>query len=238
MLQRKGKKSKSTDHLSSAVNSKDATNYNIDNFTRTQILEKKFDWKKFKEIYKDLKCTECTKQLTTFKGLRVHLQSHKDESEWDYECPQCEKKFTCSINLTRHLRTHTGERPYECQFCGVEFRYRECFKKHLKAYHENEKGVKNELVRRGGGNFKRKNKFALKQMRKGVNLEEDSEEISENEEEREEDSELDEETDDLVETTTFPDSDNEDDDLGQEIGNLENKIEMNEDVDKMNIEEE
>ncbi len=93
-------------------------------------------------------CPICGKILGYTKSLEIHLEHHKDQSEWKWKCKICPKRFTTKSNLEVHLRKHTGVKPFKCRFCGEDFRYRKNFTTHLKNSHKNEKGVDKELKRK------------------------------------------------------------------------------------------
>ncbi len=94
------------------------------------------------------KCPKCGKILKSSNGLKIHLEHHKDRSEWKWQCRLCFKKFSTKESLYAHQRSHTKERPYKCIFCTADFGYRTNLTKHLKTVHKKEKGVEEEIKRK------------------------------------------------------------------------------------------
>lgn len=105
--------------------------------------------KKFRQLHKEKVCPKCGKKLLSFKGLLLHLENHKDESEWKFECQECGKKFAAKNDLRIHLRIHTGETPYKCPYnCGRKYRNRKSYTCHLKFVHADEPGLDEELKKK------------------------------------------------------------------------------------------
>ena len=48
--------------------------------------------------------------------LRIHDDSHNNKS---LKCTKCGKRFKQRFHLVEHLRSHSGERPFECDVCGL-----------------------------------------------------------------------------------------------------------------------
>lgn len=78
-------------------------------------------------------CEECGRGFTQPSGLNTHRKVHaKIESRKDYSCQICDRSFTSLVALKHHEMKHTGEKPYECEECGIKFRYPTSLSRHRK----------------------------------------------------------------------------------------------------------
>ncbi|XP_030765393.1 zinc finger protein 189-like [Sitophilus oryzae] len=90
-------------------------------------------------------CKECSKVLTTYYGLRVHMRKHTGAELASCNVDHCDKSFTKKSHLNRHLRAHgifngknklKGEKKVrECEFCDRKFKYRKSYVHHMQAEH-------------------------------------------------------------------------------------------------------
>ncbi|XP_048003622.1 zinc finger protein 16-like [Leguminivora glycinivorella] len=90
-------------------------------------------------------CEHCGKGFPVLTELQVHQVAVHGTGPY-LQCRQCPYKAPRKFSLTEHERIHTGERPYTCEKCGLTFRRRFVWKKHL-VYH-NEKTIQCSLCPR------------------------------------------------------------------------------------------
>lgn len=51
-----------------------------------------------------------------------------------FQCNQCGVSFTQKGNLLRHIKLHTGEKPFKCPFCSYACRRRDALAGHLRTH--------------------------------------------------------------------------------------------------------
>ncbi|XP_023017036.1 uncharacterized protein isoform X2 [Leptinotarsa decemlineata] len=100
-----------------------------------------------KAIYE---CKECTKVMTTYIGLKIHMRRHTGADL--STCKLCNKSFTKHSHLVRHMRTHgvvdsdeakalrkstdsKDKKVMECDYCDRKFKYRKSFVHHMQVEH-------------------------------------------------------------------------------------------------------
>lgn len=88
-------------------------------------------------IYKFM-CEICGKAYPSKKELILHQSTRHDIGN-TFSCEYCSFKTSRKIDLIEHIRLHTGERPFACDKCGLTFRRKFIYKKHL--VHHSEKKV-------------------------------------------------------------------------------------------------
>lgn len=54
--------------------------------------------------------------------------------ERPFQCNQCGVSFTQKGNLLRHIKLHTGEKPFKCPFCSYACRRRDALTGHLRTH--------------------------------------------------------------------------------------------------------
>ena len=65
-----------------------------------------------------LRCSICSKELTSSRGLRVHRLIH--DGVRPFVCDKCGASFYDKCHLMRHCKQHSGER-VACELCGKTF---------------------------------------------------------------------------------------------------------------------
>lgn len=85
------------------------------------------------------KCAECNKLFNNRKGLRQHIQTHKQKPT--FVCEQCGKTFTHRSNLENHRSAQHGEYVeeefdsiYRCKECNSQFTNRRDLYEHIKGH--------------------------------------------------------------------------------------------------------
>lgn len=82
----------------------------------------------------DFICEQCGKGFPLLVGLQMHQVTVHGIGP-SLQCPHCPYKTLRRFTLTEHIRLHTGERPYTCDKCGLTFRRRAIWTKHM-IYHQ------------------------------------------------------------------------------------------------------
>ncbi|XP_026748610.2 zinc finger protein 271-like [Galleria mellonella] len=78
-------------------------------------------------------CEHCGKGFPVLLELQMHQVARHGTGPY-LQCQHCTYKAPRKINLIEHERLHTGERPYTCDKCGLTFRRRAIWRKHM-VYH-------------------------------------------------------------------------------------------------------
>ncbi|OWR50857.1 hypothetical protein KGM_206570 [Danaus plexippus plexippus] len=82
-------------------------------------------------------CEHCGKGFPVKTELQIHQVSKHGTGPY-LQCSHCPFKAPRKFDLIEHERIHSGERPYTCEKCGLTFRRRGIWKKHL-IYHTEKK---------------------------------------------------------------------------------------------------
>lgn len=119
-----------------------------------KVLTKRYenaliDLKKLRRDCKDKKCPICGHQLTSFRGLLLHMDGHKNVNVLKLQCEECGKKFYSNYYLARHLKHHSSDKPCICRFCGYRCTYKHTLKLHLEEKHMDEQDIEQALIMSG-----------------------------------------------------------------------------------------
>ncbi|XP_068624201.1 zinc finger protein 558-like [Battus philenor] len=78
-------------------------------------------------------CEHCGKGFPVRAELNIHRVARHGTGPY-LQCQHCAFKAPRKFDLKEHERIHTGERPYACDKCGLTFRRRGIWRKHM-IYH-------------------------------------------------------------------------------------------------------
>jgi len=86
-----------------------------------------------------IQCNQCEKLLRDEHTLKCHIKAVHGSR--NYSCPydECKKSFSAIGILNAHLRTHSDEKIYDCEICGLSYKDRGYYIKHLNFHHNGKK---------------------------------------------------------------------------------------------------
>ncbi|KAK7081125.1 hypothetical protein SK128_027951 [Halocaridina rubra] len=103
-------------------------------------------------------CEICDREFLTIDSLLKHKKIHKLNKKAKggietcevsdgrpYVCKECNRSFSTMSKAKDHERTHTGEKPFECDICGICFRQKSNLSSHKRVTHLQEKRYKCEI---------------------------------------------------------------------------------------------
>ena len=92
-----------------------------------------------------IQCSECEKILRDEHTLKCHIKAV--HSSKDFSCPyeNCLKSFSQAGILNAHLKTHSDEKIYNCNICGLSYKDRSYYLKHLNVHDSGKKPYECEI---------------------------------------------------------------------------------------------
>jgi uncharacterized C2H2 Zn-finger protein len=82
-------------------------------------------------------CKICDRKFTLLAHLKSHMMQHLG-GEKSNVCEKCGKAFISKKGLTSHAFVHLslGERPFQCQYCPINYRHPKNLKRHVQRDHK------------------------------------------------------------------------------------------------------
>lgn len=88
-------------------------------------------------------CGICKSKFKSLSRIGCHLEQCQKAEE--FSCPHCQKSQESHMELCQHLATiHSLEKPFQCQFCASNFKFKSSLNKHIFKKH-NKKKVENNF---------------------------------------------------------------------------------------------
>ncbi|GBO11782.1 Zinc finger protein 99 [Araneus ventricosus] len=102
-----------------------------------------------KESKKEFECRNCRKGFTNESELNIHMQNPCEPKHGklnlgkpnQYKCGGCSEEFSHEWKLKEHLVVHWEEKPFECEYCDLAFKWKNHLTSHMNKYHESEMEV-------------------------------------------------------------------------------------------------
>eukprot|EP00092_Neocalanus_flemingeri_P015551 GFUD01016833.1.p1 GENE.GFUD01016833.1~~GFUD01016833.1.p1 ORF type:complete len:444 (+),score=79.68 GFUD01016833.1:295-1626(+) len=92
-----------------------------------------------------IQCNQCEKILRDEHTLKCHMKAVHGSKNLACPYESCPKTFSQAGILNAHLKTHSEEKVYSCDFCGLNYKDRGYYQKHLNVHHNGKKPYECEV---------------------------------------------------------------------------------------------